>query len=329
MGGLRWGLRRGLRSGLVTLFLAGPATQAEPLLRFVALGDQPYGRDVSTGPAYRHLIGLINAEQPPFSIHVGDLKDGLTECSDELYAQQYAHFNRFDTALIYTPGDNDWTDCQRQHADPLERLHALRQRFFAGPQSLGARPIRLERQPELMPAFGAYRENQRWWHQGVLFVTLHTVGPNDNAMDESSALMNEHRSREAANVAWVRSAFDEAKQKSARAIVFATQADVFRSDKLWLTPAVVRQGFRGLVNATLLPMTAACGLPVLFVHGDGHRYKTDQPFVDANGRRIENLWRLEVPGESQMHAVLVTIDPSAAQPFGFKLIWNRMSPDPR
>ena len=324
-GGLRWGLRW----GLVTLLFAGWATQAEPLLRFVALGDQPYGRDVSTGPAYRHLIDLINAERPPFSIHVGDLKDGLTECSDELYAQQYAHFSRFESALIYTPGDNDWTDCQRQHADPLERLQALRQRFFAGGQSLGARPIPLERQPELMPAFAAYRENQRWWHQGVLFVTLHTVGPDDNARDESSALMSEQRSRAAANVAWVRSAFELARQQSARALVFATQADVFRSDQLLLTPAVVRQGFRGLVTGTLLPLAAASSLPVLFIHGDGHRYKTDRPFVDAKGRRIANLWRLEVPGDAQMHAVLVSIDPSVAQPFGFKLIWNRMSPDPR
>ena len=130
-------------------------------------------------------------------------------------------------------------------------------------------------------------------------------------------------------MAWVRSAFELARQQSARALVFATQADVFRSDQLLLTPAVVRQGFRGLVTGTLLPLAAASSLPVLFIHGDGHRYKTDRPFVDAKGRRIANLWRLEVPGDAQMHAVLVSIDPSVAQPFGFKLIWNRMSPDPR
>ena len=38
----------------------------------------------------------------------------------------------------------------------------------------------------------------RWWQQGVLFVTVHTVGPDDNAKDASAALQREQLRRRAA-----------------------------------------------------------------------------------------------------------------------------------
>ena len=49
---------------------------------FVALGDMPYGPDLIAGPAYRHLIGLVNQLAPPFTVHIGDFKDGLADCGD-------------------------------------------------------------------------------------------------------------------------------------------------------------------------------------------------------------------------------------------------------
>lgn len=310
---------------------AAPAGEPEPApaaFQFVAMGDQPYGRDLRSGPAYRHLIGLINAERPPFTIHVGDFKSGIAECTDAEYAAQQAHFNLFDSALVYTPGDNDWTDCQRQHADPIERLAALRARFFAGPSSLGARPVALERQSELMPSHAAFRENQRWWHQGVLFTTLHTVGPKDNTDEPSAALRQEQAARLAANIAWVRASFDLARQRGARALVFATQADVLSDPKWpWSLPRV-RSPFRDLVQRNLLKLAGESRLPVLFVHGDSHQFIADQPFADDRGRRIDNAWRLEVPGDTRMHAVVVTVQPSAAKPFGFRVLWNPLSPDP-
>lgn len=313
----------------VAWLMSAATALAEPALRFVALGDMPYGHETRTGPAYRKLIDLINAEQVPFAIHVGDFKDGLTECSDALYERQYAYFQSYSSALIYTPGDNDWTDCQRQHADPLERLAALRQRFFASPRSLGARPIALQRQSDTQAAPARYPENQRWWLQGVLFVTVHTVGPDDNAKDESPALLREQGQREAANIAWLQAAFEMAKRQSARALVVATQADPFKDGRWPGDAPVVRKPFRRLLSDTLLPLATASRLPVLFIHGDSHHFIWDQPFTDAKGRRLDRLWRLQVPGEERMHAVLVGVDPGASQPFSTRLIWNPMSPSPR
>jgi hypothetical protein len=179
--------------GLASLAASATATEANSskdarggggAFEFVALGDMPYGPDTMTGPAYRRLIEQINDEKPVFSIHVGDFKDGVTSCTDELFSRQHEHFQRFDGPLVFTPGDNDWTDCSRTGEDPLERLQALRALFYpADPAgrsvlSLGRRPMAVESQSRVMATFERYRENLRWWQGDVLFTTFHTVGPN-------------------------------------------------------------------------------------------------------------------------------------------------------
>jgi hypothetical protein len=310
------------------------ARGASGAFEFVALGDMPYGPDAMTGPAYRRLIEQINDEKPVFSIHVGDFKDGVTSCTDELFARQHEHFQRFDGPLIFTPGDNDWTDCNRTGEDPLERLQALRALFYPADDagrsvlSLGRRPMPMESQSRVMPTFGRYRENLRWWHGDVLFTTFHTVGPNNNSDAAAAALRGEYLARESANAAWIRASFRLARERGAKALVFATQADMFRRVDSRL-PLRLRGGFRTSIDSALVPQAVASGLPVLLVHGDSHHFITDQPFVDRAGRTIANLWRLEVFGAPRAHAVKVRVEPGAAAPFTYTPIWNAMSADPR
>jgi hypothetical protein len=329
--------------GLASLAASATATEANSskdarggggAFEFVALGDMPYGPDTMTGPAYRRLIEQINDEKPVFSIHVGDFKDGVTSCTDELFSRQHEHFQRFDGPLVFTPGDNDWTDCSRTGEDPLERLQALRALFYpADPAgrsvlSLGRRPMAVESQSRVMATFERYRENLRWWQGDVLFTTFHTVGPNNNSDAAAAALRGEYLARESANAAWVRASFRLARERGAKALVFATQADMFRRVDSRL-PLRLRGGFGTSIASTLVPQTVASGLPVLLVHGDSHHFITDQPFVDRAGRPIANLWRLEVFGAPRAHAVKVRVDPGAAAPFSFTPIWNAMSADPR
>src|ERR671919_2379805 len=57
-------------------------------------------------------------------------------CDDPVYQHEFARMESFQDALIYTPGDNEWTDCHRPAAgayDPLERLGFLRSVFFSEP----------------------------------------------------------------------------------------------------------------------------------------------------------------------------------------------------
>jgi hypothetical protein len=68
-----------------------------------------------------------------------------------------------------------------------------------------------------------------------------------------------------------------------------------------------------------LPLAAASELPVLLIHGDSHRHRLDRPFR-VNGQSLQNLYRLEVPGGSDVRACLVSVDLTQNPPFGVRLI---------
>ena len=88
-------------------------------------------------------------------------------------------------------------------------------------ESLGINPITLVSQAQIQPAFSAFVENQRWVYNDVLFVTLHTVGSNNNFETRDPKAIKEFFERDATNIAWIQAAFDEARNKNLTAIVFA------------------------------------------------------------------------------------------------------------
>lgn len=290
-------------------------------MAFVALGDLPYGPPEKAGPPYRALIAAINRSKPAFSIHVGDFKSGSTPCSDEEFQRQLSHFGLFEAGLVYTPGDNEWTDCHRSSNggyDPLERLRTLRQRFFVPGRSLGQKPLGVDNQSALMPTHAKYIENQRWMQQGVMFVTAHIVGSNNNLDPRRPQTREEFEDRDAANIAWIRSSFALAKVRGSKALVLAMQANPlgffnFRGG------VNADSGFATSVGQTLLPLAREASFPVLLVHGDTHSFRFDTPFR-WQGEPVRNLWRLEVPGEGDVRAVQVAVDPSQPQPFAVRMI---------
>jgi hypothetical protein len=285
---------------------------------FVALGDLPYGTPERSGPPYRALIDRINQIEPAFSVHVGDIKSGSTLCSDEEFAQQKTHFQRFKGAVFYTPGDNEWTDCHRVNNggfDPLERLGKIRQVFFTPGLSLGLNPIKASNQSSVQPQYGQFIENMRWIHHKVLFVTLHIVGSNNNLESRDMAAVREFFERDSANVAWIRASFEQAIQMQAYAMVVSFQADVLEGKTVW-EDFPGWSGFRQSIGDTLLPLAQRWGKPVLIVHGDSHQFKIDQPFM-LEKKPLRNVTRLIVPGASDVRAVMVNVKGGS---FSFELI---------
>jgi hypothetical protein len=308
-------LRHLLCLGILCVFTAAHAQQA---FTFVALGDLPYGSPHRAYGPYRSLIERINQEAPAFSVHVGDFKSGSTLCSDEEFANQLEHFQRFKGAVVYTPGDNEWTDCHRSNNgafDPLERLAVLRQRFFTAGSSLGAKPMPVQNQSVDAPAFSRYVENLRWLHQGVMFATLHIVGSNNNLESRDIAANREFFERDAANVAWIQATFEQARLQQASAVVFAFQADVLENKTLW-EDFPGWSGFRTSIGQTLLPLASSWGKPVLLVHGDSHQFRLDQPF-QLDKKPLKNVTRLIVPGASDVRAVKVTVKDAS---FAFEML---------
>ncbi len=285
---------------------------------FVALGDMPYAipGDVVK---FDRLIAAINATKPAFSIHVGDIKSGSTPCSDENFRKVLEQFGTFDQPLVYTIGDNEWTDCHRESAgrfDPLERLAKVRAMFFAKPDgSLGKTAMPVESQSRAMAErFSTFVENARFEKNGVVFATVHVVGSNNGF--EAGDLKNatEFFERNRANVAWIDDTFAKAKERDAKAIVLAWQADAW--DIAQREGEIPRaSGFVDTIRAVERG-ARAFGRPVLVVYGDRHVFEIG-PFLNTSRKPVPNVTALMVMGASQVHAVKVLVDPDSPGVFGF------------
>ena len=73
----------------------------------VAFGDMPY-RTVDF-PAYEDLLRRVSDAAPDVTINVGDIKGG-GPCDEAIYLRQRDYMNSVAGPLVYTPGDNEWTD---------------------------------------------------------------------------------------------------------------------------------------------------------------------------------------------------------------------------
>jgi hypothetical protein len=291
--------------------------QDRSAFEFVALGDMPY-KLPDDYARFERLIGAINAAKPAFSIHVGDIKSGSSPCTDEAFAKTASEFATFEQPLLYTPGDNEWTDCHREKAgkfDPRERLSKVRAMFFASPgTSLGKTSMPLESQGKMGGEFATYVENSRFEKNGVMFATVHVVGSNNGFEPQDPAAATEYFARDKANVAWLAATFDAAAKSNASAIVISMQANMY--DIRQSEPEMPRaSGFINTVKA-IEAGAKAFNKPILVIHGDSHELVIDN-FRGTDGKIVPKVMRMQVMGEKYVNAVKVVVDPKSAGVFGF------------
>ena len=219
-----------------------------------------------------------------------------------------------------TPGDNDWTDChllKQRNVDPMERLATLREMFYPAGRSLGKRVMPVESQAS-DPKFPKFRENLAWTLNNVTFMTMHIVGSNNNRgrTPEMNAETNE---RMAANVAWLKKAFADAKARNSAGLVLMTQANPgFEThwtpsliDRFFrLFPGIIPpkelppSGFDDILNAIAVEMESY-DKPTLFIHGDTHIFHVSKPLVSKKtGRFVDHFTRLEVFGDPDSYWVV-------------------------
>lgn len=282
--------------------------------RVIVVGDQPY--DTLQAPGWRRLLGAIDRERADVVVHVGDFTGFL--CTDSVFAERLAEFRRVAHPLVFTPGDNDWTDCHRNGRDPAERLAVLRRDFLAGDSSLGRRRVALVRQ-SADPAWRDYRENVRWSMGGVVFATLHVVGSNNNR-GRTAAADSEFVARDAADRAWLRLAFEAARREDARGLALFFQANPFERPRPPRgappgTPAPPG-GFDALL-AEFRALAAAYPRPIAVVHGDTHYYRVDKPFRDdsTGALVLPHVTRIETFGSPDTHGLVLTVAPTATELF--------------
>ena len=307
-----------IKDVFIALFLASSCVVNAQTFKFVALGDMPYTIP-SDYPRYERLIQNINSINPAFSIFVGDTKSGSTPCSDDYNLIVQKYFDKFDSPLMYTPGDNEWTDCHRVSAgsyDPIERLQNLRQSFFKTQFSLGKNPMPIVRQADVDERFSKFVENSLWIKNRFLFVNLHITGSNNNN-ERDDRSREEYRERNEATLSWINYAFQQAKANNYEAIIFSYQADMFYSKSQEVDP---ESGFRDTLKL-LSGQAASFKKPILLIHGDSHRLIIDRPLKTLDQKNtLENVIRLEVMGANEVQAVEVQVAPGLEQPFSFRPI---------
>ncbi|SDW47658.1 metallophosphoesterase [Thiocapsa roseopersicina] len=290
------------------VLLSAASARAEPL-RFFAAGDLPYFS--AETEQLRELFDTAEAEGTPLLIHVGDIKSGSSPCTDANLEAIADLFRARAVPVVFTPGDNEWTDCNRERAgakDPRERLARVREIFYGDPGVL-----RLDR----LGAFrgeGAdatdYPENYTFIRDGVLFVSVHVVGSNNGYAPDDPAAVAEFEARDVANVHFLRQATALAAERDASAMVI-----VFHSNPQFEKARPAR-GFVRLRRALVELMGAYPG-PVLAIHGDTHRFKHDRPLIDpATGAPFRRFVRTEVPGSPVVGGVWISVDAQAEEPFG-------------
>lgn len=275
--------------------------------RFAVIGDVPYSeRERVELPK---MLDAIAETSVDFIVHVGDIKDGQSRCDDALFVDRFQLFQASKLPLVYVPGDNEWTDCNRQSNgafDQQERLNRLRQLFFSSPRALGQQTLALERQS------AAYPEHTRFRLGPVLFVTLNIPGSNNNrGLSEEPS--TEYRQRNPAVLAWMNENFNLAHKEKLAAIVLMFQANPNFSSYGKGTPLSGYSEFLQKLQSEALHFPGQ----VVVVHGDTHTHRVDHPLHDAYGHVQENFTRVESFGYPLMGWTRVVIDTAAPALFRF------------
>ena len=284
---------------------------------FIVLGDMPYNLP-NDYLKFENVIASINKQNQVFNVFVGDFKSSKTPCSNEAYIKILAYFNSFKRPLIYTPGDNEWTDCGKVKAgsyDTNERLKVIRDQFFKEPtQSLGVNKINLITQSSFED-YSKYVENKMWNYNAISFATVHIVGSNNNLIISDSTANGEFLERSKADIYWINKIFKKAEKDKSLGIVIFEHADMFFPDK-------GKEGFETFLTA-LQKLVTDYKKPVLLVNGDSHEYRIDKPFYENKElkKTLLNFTRLQVFGEADMQAVKVTINPKDPSLFEIQQFW--------
>ncbi|RUO72715.1 hypothetical protein CWI80_09235 [Pseudidiomarina sediminum] len=274
---------------------------------FLVVGDMPY--NASDVRMLQQTEQWSHTHEIPFVLHLGDYKSGGKPCTanyDNDFAQLLEDFAPL--PVFYTPGDNEWTDCDR-FEDPntgakyseLARLTEVRRRFAVLPE--GSASLRAEQQQSLP-------ENMAWQHRNVHFMTVHVSGTNNGrdhvAVDDLELALQAANAREQGAVHWIRQQFSTARANQAEAVVLAMQADMtVHAGFHEQTPCTaVARGNQAcdayvVIRREIQQQAQRFKKPVLVIHGDTPEFELVRDFA---GNEASNLWRLNAAGDAGVNA---------------------------
>ena len=299
----------------VVFLLSGSAMAKDRPFSFLAIGDLPYNADQAT--LLNQLVKQSRKERFEFLMHVGDIQGGGIPCTDTLATNIRDLFRKYPQPVVYTPGDNEWTDCAVDGGDPIERLANLRKLFFADKKTLRLDKLGVVRQSR-HEKYAKYVENYRFTKSGVLFVVAHVVGSGNNYKPNDPKSMKEFTERNAANLAFLKESYIEAAKTDVRGVALVIHANPdFEMG--------AGEGFKDFL-ASLRGFLSGYNRPVVCIHGDSHYYRIDKPFRDANGKTFLGFTRIEVFGSPNVAGLIINVDPDDPQIFSTRPYYLKIKP---
>ena len=308
---------------------------------YAIIGDTPYGQPQIDN--FPNDVAEINQDpKVRLVMHLGDIKNGSSDCSTSYFEQIRADFDGFRDPFVYTPGDNEWTDCHRANngaywpAGPVlngdtrpARLDEIRRIFFDRPgRTMGIHSMKVAAQTP------AYPENVRWFASRVEFGDLNIPGSNNDwapwfGQPQTSSQIDEVTQRTAADIDWLDGIFDRAKRNDAKAVVIGIQADMW--DPAIEGDPASYDHFTSIVQE-LAKQSLAFRKPVVLLNGDSHQFTDDHPLADPARPQnksiygitqdVPNLHRITVNGSTTpCHEWLrLRIDPRSSALFSYERV---------
>ncbi len=241
---------------------------------FYAMGDVPYA------PEEDELLPRQIEEIPgdaAFVVHVGDIKKGSVPCDEAVYNKVFAMLAQAEAPVFIIPGDNEWNDC----GDP-DQAWQYWEKYF----------MRFDRRrSHRLPVFRQLEreENFSFVSGGVLFVGINLVGGRIHDAEE-------WRQRHAQDIEWTRHNLSVFGNQVTSLVLFG-HANPNEKHADFFDPFIEE--------------ATAFGKPVLYLHGDGHKWIHDRPFA------AENILRVQVDQGGIAPPLKVTVTDHVSEPFQF------------
>ncbi len=280
-------------------------------IKIISLGDNEFKN-------MKGLLNSINLHNSSLIVHVGDIIDAPSPCTDSKIDNQREFMNSLNAPVLYTPGDNEWKDCIDQSKGDthnLERLDYIRKTFFSKNQSLGINPSIVENQ-----RMRGYPENARLKKKNIAFITAHVIGEQNNFDPYSKENTSEFLQRDKANIDWITKSFERYKDASAYVVII--HANIFRKKNIPLffvekfgssyakEKEIEINPYQRVANS-LLKLSNKYKKPVLVLSGNEHKFiafkpmRNQYPFLHV----IQNF------GNPDITAIEIEINPLKEIPF--------------
>ncbi|MEE9571851.1 MAG: hypothetical protein V3W20_02250 [Candidatus Neomarinimicrobiota bacterium] len=212
---------------------------------FSVMGDVPRSETEKT--ILQEQIRKHNKQsKSQFVFHVGDIKSGQSYCDEENYKIVADYLKQFKVPVFIVPGDNEWNDCK----NPNQAWDFWIKYFSRFDQNWDV-PFVVLRQNN-------YPVNISFVKNNILFIAINLVGGRIHNKVEWDIMQQNA-------VDWIE---DQTVNNNVNAAVILAQANFDEKHKI----------FAG----QFLKLVENFKKPIMFIHGDGHVWLHDDPWMLPN-----------------------------------------------